>query len=116
MELSGTVKVINQAQAVSEKFKKRELVLTTEEQYPQDILVEFHQDKTDLLNAVKVGEAVTVGINIRGRLWVSPQGENKYFNTITGWRIDKAKAGLNETTPFQPATSELEAQADDLPF
>jgi hypothetical protein len=116
MELSGTVKVINASQAVSEKFKKRELVITTEEQYPQDILVEFHQDKTDLLNAVKVGESVTVGINIRGRLWVSPQGENKYFNTITGWRIDKSKAGLNATAPFQPATSELDAQADDLPW
>ena len=116
MELTGTAKVINEAQAVSDKFKKRELVLTTQEQYPQNILVEFHQDKTDLLNAVKVGEAVTVGINIRGRLWVSPQGENKYFNTITGWRVAKAKDGLNETAPFQPATSELEAQTDDLPF
>jgi hypothetical protein len=116
MEVTGTVKVINQAQAVSEKFKKRELVITTQEQYPQDILVEFHQDKTDLLNAVKVGEAVTVGINIRGRLWVSPQGENKYFNTITGWRIDNTTHLLNATAPFQPATSELEAQTDDLPF
>jgi len=116
MELTGTVKVINQTQAVSDKFKKRELVLTTQEQYPQDILVEFHQDKTDLLNAVKVGEYITVGINIRGRLWVSPQGENKYFNTITGWRVAKAKDGLNETAPFQPALSELGAQADDLPF
>jgi hypothetical protein len=116
MEITGTVKVIKEAQAVSEKFKKRELVITTEEQYPQDILLEFHQDKTDLLNAVKVGEAVTVGINIRGRLWVSPQGENKYFNTITGWRIDKAKQGLNATAPFQPATSKLDSQADDLPW
>jgi hypothetical protein len=116
MELSGKVKVINSAIAVNAEFTKRELVITTEEQYPQTILIEFHQDKTDLLNAVKVGEAVTVGINIRGRLWVSPQGENKYFNTITGWRITKVTEGLNETAPFKQATSELDAQADDLPF
>jgi hypothetical protein len=117
MELSGKVKVINSAQAVSDKFTKRELVITTEEQYPQDILIEFHQDKTDLLNAVKVGESVTVGINIRGRLWVSPQGENKYFNTITGWRIAKAKEGLNETAPFQPADYVInDSDTDNLTF
>ena len=31
-------------------FRKREVVITTEEQYPQHILVEFIQDKCDLLN------------------------------------------------------------------
>jgi hypothetical protein len=37
---------------------KRELVVTTEEQYPQHIMIEFTQDKCDLLNNYSVGETV----------------------------------------------------------
>src|SRR5690606_20273583 len=60
----------------------------TEEQYPQHILIEFIQDKCDLLNQFQPGEMVRVGINLRGREWTNPQGEVRYFNSIQGWRID----------------------------
>ena len=62
-------------------FRKREVVVTTEEQYPQHILVEFVQDKCDLLNNYSVGQMVKISINLRGREWVNPQGETKYFNS-----------------------------------
>ena len=88
MEISGRVKMIGQPQHVSQAFKKRELVLTTEEQYPQDILIEFHQDKVNLLDMFRPGDAVRVHINLRGREWTNPQGEVKYFNTIQGWKIE----------------------------
>ncbi|HSD15168.1 MAG TPA: DUF3127 domain-containing protein [Flavobacterium sp.] len=126
MEVTGKVKVINAAQQVSASFKKRELVVTTEEQYPQMIMIEFHQDKTDLLNNYQVGETVKVSINLRGREWVSPQGETKYFNTIVGWRIEKlqaeAPAGGPQMPPmpaseaFEPVSSLKEEEHDDLPF
>ncbi|TAF63258.1 MAG: DUF3127 domain-containing protein, partial [Flavobacterium sp.] len=77
MEVLGRVKVINPVQQVSASFKKREVVVTTDEQYPQHISIEFQQDKTDLLNSYAVGEPVKVSINLRGREWVSPQGEVK---------------------------------------
>jgi hypothetical protein len=89
MEVHGKIKVINETQTVSGSFKKREVVVTTDEQYPQHISIEFQQDKTDLLNSYAVGEPVKVSINLRGRCWVSPQGEEKHFNTIVGWRIEK---------------------------
>ena len=88
MEVTGKVKVINAEQQVSAAFKKRELVVTTEEQYPQHIMIEFTQDKCDLLNNYRPGEAVKVSINLRGREWTNPQGETKYFNSIQGWRIE----------------------------
>ena len=70
-------------------FQKRMVVITTEEKYPQDLSVDFVQDKTDLVNNFNVGDKVKVGINLRGREWVSPQGETKYFNSINAWRIEK---------------------------
>ena len=88
MEVLGRVKLINPVQQVSASFKKRELVVTTEEQYPQHILIEFAQDKCDLLNNLQVGQQVKISINLKGREWTNPQGETKYFNSIQGWQIN----------------------------
>ena len=125
MEVTGKIKMLGEAKNVGNgSFLKRELVVTTEEQYPQHILVEFVQDKCDLLNSFKVGEAVKVSINLRGREWVDPQGVTKYFNAIQGWRVERVAAeGVSQVTPpmpaaeaFAPATNLNEEEADDLPF
>lgn len=124
MEVTGKVKVINPEQQVSAAFKKRELVVTTEEQYPQHIMIEFTQDKCDLLNNYKQGEAVKVSINLRGREWTNPQGETKYFNSIQGWRIEKLQADapapsappMPAAQAFEPASNFNEEEHDDLPF
>lgn len=125
MEVTGKIKMLGDAKNVGNgSFLKRELVVTTEEQYPQHILVEFVQDKCDLLNSFKVGEAVKVSINLRGREWVDPQGVTKYFNAIQGWRVERVAADapnaqmppMPATEAFAPATNLNEEEADDLPF
>ncbi|MGB5229780.1 MAG: DUF3127 domain-containing protein, partial [Eudoraea sp.] len=68
MEIQGKIKMIDETKTFGNNgFRKREVVVTTEEQYPQHILVEFVQDKCDLLNKHKVGETVKISINLRGR-------------------------------------------------
>jgi len=89
MEILGTIKVIGETQEVSASYKKRELVISTEEQYPQSISIEFPQDKGSLLDFYEVGQSVKVSINLGGREWVNPAGETKYFNSVKGWKIDK---------------------------
>jgi hypothetical protein len=122
MEVLGKVKVVGAVQQVSASFVKRELVVTTDEQYPQSIMIEFVQDKADLLNAVSVGDNVKVSINLGGREWVNPQGETKYFNSIKGWRIEKIQGqdvGNMQPKPAEqlaPATDFKEEEHDDLPF
>ncbi|MBC7642649.1 MAG: DUF3127 domain-containing protein [Flavobacterium sp.] len=125
MEVTGKIKMIDQTKEVgSAGFKKRDVVVTTDEQYPQHILVQFVQDKCDLLNTYQVGEAVKIDINLRGREWTNPQGETVYFNTIQGWRIGKVQsenAPQTQAPPmpaaaFPPATSLNEDEPDDLPF
>lgn len=92
MEVNGKVKMVGVEQAVSSSFKKRELVVSTEEQYPQHILINFVQDKVDLLNGISIGDTVKVSINLRGREWVNPEGDVKYFNDIQGWKVEKVGA------------------------
>ena len=124
MEIQGKVKMIGETQTFgSNGFRKREIVVTTEEQYPQHIMVEFVQDKTELLNNYQVGQNVKISINLRGREWVNPQGETKYFNSIQGWRIENLSSATPEDMPpvppadaFEPATDLNEEDHDDLPF
>ena len=126
MELQGTVKKIGETQTFASGFQKRELVLLTDEQYKQPIQIDFLSDKIDLLNNVSEGESVKIGINIRGKEWTNPQGEVKYFNSISGWRLEKVSGeNTNREAPqpntFQtpaPATSTdpFEDEQNSLPF
>lgn len=124
MELQGKIKLIGETQTFgSNGFRKRELVITTEEQYPQSIMVEFTQDKSDLLNTYAVGQNVKISINIRGREWTNPQGEVKYFNSINGWRIENLEQAVSQDMPpmppeeaFEPVENVTKEEQDDLPF
>ena len=112
MEVVGKIKVVGELETFASGFTKKLLVVTTDDQYPQNIGIEFMKDKIDLLNGYAVGQDVKVSINLGGREWINPQGEAKYFNSVTGWRIEKAE-GAPEA--FTPPTA-LEEQEDDLPF
>ena len=122
MEVQGRIKVIEETRAFGANgFRKREVVVTTQEQYPQHIMIEFTQDKCDILNKYNVGENVKVSINLQGREWVNPQGDTKYFNSIQGWRIEK----VDGSTTTQPQSNESyvgnnhnngELEHDDLTF
>jgi len=136
MEIEGKIKVKLPQEQVSASFVKRGMVITTDEQYPQYILIEFVQDRCDLMDSYEIGESVKVSINLKGREWVNPQGESKYFNTIQGWQITRvgghgsandyqpptAHAGdqflqmENEPKEFQPSSDFKEEEYDDLPF
>ncbi|WP_298477292.1 DUF3127 domain-containing protein [uncultured Maribacter sp.] len=125
MEVQGKIKLIGETATFGNNgFRKRELVVTTDEQYPQSIMIEFVQDKCDLLNNHAVGQDVKVSINLRGREWTNPQGEVKYFNSIQGWRLESLQSeAANPNIPpvppmdaFEPADNLKEEDHDDLPF
>jgi len=122
MEVIGKIKQIGETQVFGNNgFRKREIVVTTDEQYPQMLMIEFVQDKTDLLNNYSVGQDVKVSINLRGREWINPQGEAKYFNSIQGWRIENLNNTQAQELPpieqFETAPDlSADNEPDDLPF
>lgn len=112
-KLTGTLKVANATQVISEKFSLRKFVITDESQYPQDIEFQLTQDKCDYLDQYKVGEKIDVSFNLRGREWNSPSGETKYFNTLEAWKIERVGGAVQqpikqETTPEPHIADELD--------
>ena len=82
MQISGAIKKIGETVEINATFKKRDLVITTEGDYPQHISFQVVQDNCAMLDEYTIGEMVTVEFDIRGREWTSPQNEVKYFNTL----------------------------------
>ena len=113
MEIQGRIKQIFPSQVIGQNgFEKRDLVIVTDENYPQTIIIQFTQQRCDLLNNLQVGQNVKVYINIRGREWTNPQGETKYFNTIEGWKIEVIQTtNVANQQPVQQAPQQPVAPA-----
>ena len=126
LEISDTVQI-------KETFRKRDFVLEYSDnpQYPEYVKFECIQDKCDMLDNYSVGQDVTVSFNLKGRKWVDPQGETKYFNSLQAWRMQPASgasAPSNEAASSNtssapapsansnPVISANEGEEDDLPF
>ena len=113
-ELTGNIKLIFDAKTFNSGFTKREMVVTVEDgKYPQEILVEFVQDKTSLLDALSPGQQVTVTFDIRGREY-----NGRYFNNLQGWKVEVPRenastSARNEAPPF-PSPEDF--GNDDIPF
>jgi len=127
--VKGRVRMVDSVKELGGNgFKKRDIVVTTEEQYPQHISIQFVQEKVTLLDNIKAGDEVRISVNLRGREWINPQGETIYFNTIQGWKIEKLVAenltvsdaplpNVESSEAFDPAPKTNEqTPEDDLPF
>jgi len=128
MEVTGIIKVKFDTNVVSERFKKRDFVLTVEpgSPYPQHVTFQLVQDKVNMLDNFNVGDEVKVLFNLKGREWTSPQGEVKYFNTIDAWRLEKISQGQSNSQASSNNAGNVEntnppvftssSADDDLPF
>jgi len=124
VEVLGKIKVLGDVKTFGDNgFRKREVIITTQEQYPQHLLIEFIQDRCELLDSFNVGESVKISINLRGREWENPEGDIKYFNSIHGWRIEKEESAEKDIIPppdeapgFEVKSDEDNEVEDDLPF
>jgi hypothetical protein len=127
-KITGTIVVKSDVIEVSDKFKKIEFVVETEEQYAQKLQIQFTQDKCDLMKYYKVGDVVDVNVNLKGREWLNPAtGETKYFLSLDAWSISKkgitqetakprTKLGNIEENFQEEAIRNMQEDDDDLPF
>ena len=96
MELAGTIHNIEETQTFESGFQKRTLVINNGEQYRPFVAIDFLKDRIDLLDKYKVGDAVSVSVNIGNDYY-----KDKLYNSISGWRIQYAEG----STPAEPTKS-----------
>lgn len=125
MEIKGRVHEISAVIDVSEKFKKRELIVEYAENptYPEYVKFEAVQERVSLFDNLKVGDEVELFFNLRGRPWTDKTGKTSYFNTLNVWRINVlggAAASNAAATPqperAAPVDITSNSDDDDLPF
>ena len=106
--------VIGELKKFDSGFQLVEFVVETNEEYPQKIILQCVKENADnFIKYNKVGDIVDVSINLRGREWVNPQGETKYFNTIVAWKVFKSDSGADSQPAAAPQQEEID---NDLPF
>jgi hypothetical protein len=125
MQIEARIEKIMDEQVISDRFRKREFVVQTKEQYPQTLCFEFTQDKTSVLDAYQTGQEVSVEFNIRGREWTPPQGgATRYYTTLQAWRMSALEQNAESAPlsdlppagqPFNPSSDDSDLD-DDLPF
>ncbi|MEK6616858.1 MAG: DUF3127 domain-containing protein [Bacteroidota bacterium] len=126
---TGILKVKNAEVKVSDRFRKREFVLTEKSSaYPQTVLFQLTQDRCPLLDTVNVGDEITAHFYLRGREWKNPQGEIKFFNSLDVFKIEKINTGDGTANAPETVAQQTAEQAgftnetfvptpeDDLPF
>ena len=125
MDIKGKVLKVFPKKQISDTFAKREFVIQTEDKYPQQIIIQTTQERCDLLNDISEGDEVQAFINIRGREWTSPTGEQRYFNTLEAWKITNESAQSfaepsaingNIESNFKEDAINSMAKNNDLPF
>ncbi len=116
-EVKGSIIHIGETETVGSAgtFKKRLVVVKSDEQYPQEIPVDFVQDKTSMLDQFKIGDDVNVSINIRGNAY-----NGKWYVNLQGWKISKITDANNtevhNAEVVKPIINDGQDEENDLPF
>ena len=127
-EIKGKVKMLFDRQDFPSGFFKRDFVITTNDQYPQDIKFGALKERVEQLEGLSVDNEVTVKFDVKGREY-----NGNYYVDLNAWRIEKGSAQQSSTqTSSQAASSPAVSSApmpevaavelspsdseDDLPF
>jgi hypothetical protein len=119
LDVTGTLIEVQEVKVVSDKFKTRSFVLQVQSDKPEysDFLVfQLSNDNCVKIDGAKIRDVIEVKSNIRGRMYTTKDGVNKYFNTLDCWSLkieklptatDAQPQTVNTSTPVSDATNDL---------
>jgi single-strand DNA-binding protein len=116
----GVIKEIFDTQEFKNNFKKREIVLVTDEDYPQHIKFEFTDENgINKLDDHAEGEKVKIAFLLKGSEW-----QGKYFTNLRGVAIALADEPTTATKTKKDTKKDVLSsmtivnnnEEDELPF
>jgi hypothetical protein len=113
-KFKGEVVFMTPTTTVNDKFKKRDITLKSQDEYPQYVTFQLTQDKCSLADNLNIGDVVELSYNLRGRRWEAQDGTIKYFNTIEAWTMSSSAPVVEKKLVNKQASKHEDS--DDLPF
>lgn len=93
-----TVKSVGALKVISDKFSRRDVILTDgDEKYPQNLLVQFQNKEAGLCDLIREGDLVDVAGELRGREY-----NGRYYVDVVAHEIHRAEK------PAEPATKQAQ--------
>lgn len=83
-EIKGKLIAKFAEQKLSDKFKKREFVIETNDKFTEQIKLQLVNDRTDLIEPYDVDDDVVVQFTIKGAKW-----KESYFVNLQAWKIQR---------------------------
>jgi len=116
-EIKGQVIFVGPTQQVTDKLKKREVVVQYAENptYPEEIKFEAVNDKCAALDELRAGDEVNVHFNLRGRSYTDKAGKKAWFNSLGLWKYDILKTSANNPGGYTAAQAP-DLDSEDSPF
>lgn len=111
-EAVGTLYKVFPEQQVSERFRKREFVLSIQDgMYVQLVKFTLKQDRCSLIDGYSPGAELKVTFTISGRQWDRGDGEPLYFVSLDVWKIEPMSGSPSVSTDFDEFSD-----TNDVPF
>jgi hypothetical protein len=114
MQITGTLKRINETKQVTSTFKNRTFdIEKNDEKYPQILRLELKQDGCDIIDAYGIGQEIVCDINLLGREWQkTPDDDVVVFNTISAWKIQPVKRENQSASQTQSNPQEYKGKVE----
>jgi Domain of unknown function (DUF3127) len=88
MEIEGILKHKFETKVKSDKFQSQDFVIEFGNEYKETIMFQLSQKNCGKIDHFATGQTIKVTFNLKGREWVNPQSETKYFNTLDAYKIE----------------------------
>ena len=105
-EIKGKIKVLFDRQDFPSGFYKRDFVITSNEQYPQDIKFGALKERVEQLEGLSVEDEVTVKFDVKGREY-----NGNYYIDLNAWRIERGASSQAGQIVGQTEQSSQTSQA-----
>lgn len=102
VKLNGIIEDLGQTQQITDKLRKRDIILKTGGQYPDYLKCEAINERIGPTEGLRVGDYATLNVAIGGRkVTKKDTGENMYFTSLKVLSIETDPLPENSLRNFE---------------
>jgi hypothetical protein len=118
MELLAKILRVENLEQISEKFKKRRIIVeyAKDIKYPQTLEFTLVQNNVPLADGINPGDEVKLLFDLKGKEFVDKNSITRVFNSLEVWRIEVTKKSPDFVEAPSDNTGNTYSDDEPLPF